>query len=132
MDRQEIIDLLEKARRWILLEGGVVCPHKFGLCKHDNENCPVFCIDQALTLFKQQPKAGEFTNQVRLNLENWKSALDIQTDVRVRTVVRWLNEALVIIDEQKVQLKAKDELLFAYESVRAPKLKIKRDGTPPP
>ncbi len=64
----QISDLLEKARGWILVEGGVVCPHKFGGCKHDNENCPVFCIDQALKLLKQQPAAGVFTKKVRILL----------------------------------------------------------------
>lgn len=46
----KIRQLLSKTRKWIEEEGGVVCPHKYGMCKHDNENCPVFCIDQALAL----------------------------------------------------------------------------------
>ena len=50
---QEAIALLEKAKEWIMDEGGVICPHKFGMCKHDNENCPVFCVDQALALLKK-------------------------------------------------------------------------------
>ena len=44
----EAIELLKKVRQWIMDEGGLVCPHKFGSCNHDNENCPVFCIDQAI------------------------------------------------------------------------------------
>lgn len=42
--------------------------------------------------------ASEFTKKVRLNLENWGSTLYIQADVRVKTVVGWLTEALKIID----------------------------------
>lgn len=37
---------LKFIRKWIADEGGLVCPHKFGTCKHDNENCPIFRIDQ--------------------------------------------------------------------------------------
>lgn len=76
---QEAIELLEKARKWILEEGGVVCPHKFGTCKHDNDNCPVFCVDQALTLLKQQPAAGDFTKECRELLR--KGVVDEQWEI---------------------------------------------------
>lgn len=46
----KIRQLLKKARKWIAAEGGVICPHKFELCNHDNENCPIFCLDEALAL----------------------------------------------------------------------------------
>ena len=48
------IELLKKVRQWIMNEGGIVCPHKYGSCNHDNENCPVFCIDQAIVSLQSE------------------------------------------------------------------------------
>ena len=61
----------------------------------------------------QQPKdqpSSEFTKKVRLNLENWGTVLEIQEDVRVRTIVDWLKEACKIIGKSEASRK---ELLEA-------------------
>jgi len=48
----------------------------------------------------QQP-SSEFTKKVRLNLENWGQVLGIQGDVRIMTIVGWLNEACKRLDESE-------------------------------
>lgn len=44
---------LEKVREWCVEES--VCPAHFGICKHDNKNCPLYCLDQALAEIEKQP-----------------------------------------------------------------------------
>lgn len=109
---REIRELLEKAETKLL-------------CTDDRLR-PLGDIQQALTLLKQQPPVSDFTKKVRLDLENWTSALGINADVRVATVVGWLKEALEIIDQlqaeqppasefTKIQRKAAQLAADAYE-----------------
>ena len=72
MDRQEIIDLLEKARHPDRSDG-VKC-----------ECVACININQALTLLKQQPTVGDFTKRVRTQPYDpkWKHTLIIQTEDR--------------------------------------------------
>ena len=77
--------------------------------------------DQALALLKEQPPASDFREIVSNRLpvilpdsyEGMKSLCAKLSDT--------INEACDRLDQQSAQLKAKDELLFAYESVRSPK-----------
>jgi len=93
---KEIIELLEKIRKWVDGEGGMVCLHKYGLCKHDNDQCPLYCIDQALTKLREapeQPPAGEFTKEWRNKAENLlvlsHLAEEGKTDVSTDTGKSW-------------------------------------------
>ena len=56
---KEIIDLLEKARYQVDPKAHIYCQRDINACA---------CIDQALTLLKQQPPAGDFTKEVRNEL----------------------------------------------------------------
>ena len=112
MDIQEIIDLLEKAN-----EGTTLLPHKaYYRVNPDKYN-------QALTLLKQQPKATSIGNKIR-EIAN-KDILGQTKLVRDKDILNQAADRLdawwKYIGELKVQIKVKDELLFAYESVRAPK-----------
>lgn len=98
---REIRELLEKAETKLL-------------CTDDRLR-PLGDIQQALTLLKQQPPVSDFTKKVRLDLENWTSALGINADVRVATVVGWLKEALKIIDRAEA---SKAELLKACKRAK--------------
>lgn len=70
---------------------------------------------QALTLLKQQPTAGKWTKKIRSFVKMYEN------EIPKRAEITFLKEVCDIIDQLKSQIKAKDELLFAYKSVRAPK-----------
>jgi len=63
--------------------------------------------------YPEQPPASEFTKELR---EKHKFAIDNKLCVSTSEFVNVLTR----LDQQSAQLKAKDELLFAYESVNAP------------
>lgn len=94
MQIDEAIELLKKTRKWILEAGGVVCPHKYGMCKHDNENCPVYCIDQALAKLREIPKPKEFTKRIRKFVKMYEN------EVPRRAEITFLGEACDIIEQQ--------------------------------
>lgn len=52
---------------------------------------------------KQQTPAGDFTKKVRLNLSNWKPVISMD-DVRIRTIVKWLEEACEFLDAKQQPL----------------------------
>ena len=108
---KEIIDLLEKARAEMLQGGNWSINYKEGFSD---------AIDQALTLFKQQPtKPTSLGNTIRRIADNSKCN---ETDKNIiHQAADRLDAWWKYIGELKEQIKAKDELLFAYESVRAPK-----------
>ena len=59
----------------------------------------------------KQIKAGKFTSKVRLNVGNWKPA--ISEDVRVRGIIKWLEEACDRLDASEASRK---ELLEACKA----------------
>jgi len=46
----QLRQILKEIHKWTIEESGIVCPHKFGICKHDNKKCPVYLIEEALAL----------------------------------------------------------------------------------
>lgn len=94
---KEVIDLLEKIKKWILEEGGIVCPHKYGMCNHDNENCPIFCIDQILAKLREAPEPTEFTRDAR----RYADGIDVRVRLLYPNPLRdKLYEACAIIERQ--------------------------------
>jgi len=63
----------------------------------------------------QQPLAGKFTTQVRMNLEGWNTVLSLQEDCRIRTIVDWLKKSCDIIDQAEAD---KAELLGALDHIK--------------
>lgn len=47
----------------------------------------------------EQPKASEFTKNVRLNIPNWHKVLADSEDCRIRTATAWLYEACTQLDQ---------------------------------
>lgn len=111
----QIIELLEKARS----VARVAEPNKAGY------ECIEQHIEQALTLLEQQPTAGDFTSNVRLNLVNWKEHIPGLFDVRVRTIIKWLEEACDHLDISEASRK---DLLKALRKYGNHKLPCKHRG----
>jgi len=72
-------------------------------------------FDQALAKLRETPKPTELTKWLRevISYQRYEKG-DKELQVKVR-------EACDIIERQAADLEKKDKLLFAYESVRAPK-----------
>lgn len=86
------------------------------IAKHFVECWNAFEKD-GLALLKQQPPASEFTKKI---YEKWSPAPKHTKDPRLTLSLIDLLEACDRLDRAEASLKAKDGLLFAYESVNAP------------
>ena len=83
MDIQEIIDLLEKA-------SGDICEAQMSREKFDSLSLARQKIAHALTLFKQQPTAGEFTKKLRNDIGKYKYGY--QDKLKVSAIVEQSEE----------------------------------------
>lgn len=60
-----------------------------------------------MTEIKEQPPAGEFTKEVRLNVGNWEESILRKTqDIRVVEIIKWLKVACDRLDASEAENKA--------------------------
>ena len=69
----------------------------------------------------EQPPASDFTKPIRLAMTDFLNIYGKESEIFPPIDAKSVLDLCDRLDQQASQLKAKDELLFAYESVKAPK-----------